>query len=116
MKISNIDVKGVICLLYYEIGHESPPVLVSETPTNIYVDIEIPIDSLMAGELLITRELQFIFHQSDIKSYGNRHFPSKLFKIKFQSAILYIRGKILELPFEIMCKKSFIFQCMQVTQ
>ena len=56
MKISNIDVKGVICLLYYEIGHESPPVLVSETPTNTYVDIEIPIDSLMAGELLITRE------------------------------------------------------------
>ena len=68
MKISNIDVKGVICLLYYEIGHESPPVLASETPTNIYVDIEIPIDSLMAGELLITRELQFIFNQSDIKS------------------------------------------------
>ena len=28
---------------------------------------------------------------------------------QFQSAILYIRGKILELPFEIMCKKSFIF-------
>ena len=66
MKISNIDVKGVICLLYYEIGHESPPVLVSETPTNTYVDIEIPIDSLMAGELLITRELQIIFNQSDI--------------------------------------------------
>jgi hypothetical protein len=56
--------------------------LVSETPTNTYVDIEIPIDSLMAGELLITRELQFIFNQSDIKSYGNRHTPFKLFKIK----------------------------------
>ena len=65
MKISNIDVKGVICLLYYEIGHESPPVLVSETPTNTYVDIEIPIDSLMAGELLITRELQVIFNHME---------------------------------------------------
>ena len=69
MKISNIDVKGVICLLYYEIGHESPPVLVSETPTDTYVDIEIPIDSLMAGDLLITSELQVIFNQSDKKNH-----------------------------------------------
>ena len=74
MKISNIDVKGVLCLLYYEIGHESPPVLVSETPTNTYVDIEIPIDSLMAGELLITRELQVIFNQSDKKIIWKQTF------------------------------------------
>ena len=74
MKITNIDVKGVICLLYYEIGHDSPPVLVSETPTNIYVDIEIPIDSLMAGELLITRELQVIFNQSDKKIIWKQTF------------------------------------------
>ena len=77
MKISNIDVQGVICLLYYEIGHESPPVLVSETPTNTYVDIEIPIDSLMAGQLLITRELQIIFIQSDIKIKWKQTFSTQ---------------------------------------
>ena len=82
MKISNIDVKGVICLLYYEIGHESPAVLVSETPTNTYVDIEILIDSLMAGEVVITRELQIIFNQSYIKIISKQTFSTQTVQIK----------------------------------
>ena len=42
------------CLLYYEVGHGSLPVLVSSTPTHSYGSIEIPKDSLTVGETIIT--------------------------------------------------------------
>ena len=54
VKIQNIDVLGVSCLLYYEIGHGAKPVLVSTIPSNTFVDIEILPESLTFGETLIT--------------------------------------------------------------
>ena len=52
--IQNIDVKGVSCLLYYEVGHRGKAVLVSNIPSSSFVDIEISTESLIPGETLIT--------------------------------------------------------------
>ena len=56
----NIDVDGVNCLLYYDVGHGSLPVLVSSTPTHIYAPIEIPKDSLSVGETVIACKFWFL--------------------------------------------------------
>ena len=54
LEIKDINVGGAKCLVYYEIGFGSVPVLLDDTPTDIYAPIMIPIDSLAIGDISIT--------------------------------------------------------------
>ena len=62
VKIENINVDGVNVYLYYQIGTGSYPVLVKDLPHSSYPDpILVPLDSLIAGETLVTSKYFFYF-------------------------------------------------------